>query len=281
LVYKLGVEQERINQHRDAINRSYDDFLSIYENDRYFSKRDLNKWLKENEATKELIDEYINHEKKAEPYNKITKILQPMLNVKPLDDNFRKKVLYLQNIFENGNDLRQKRNSYYVEGELEKYSDFFNKVCSKPLSEEQRRIIVTDEAHNLVVAGAGTGKTLTIIGKTGYLLKKGIAEPDDLLLLSFAKKVKDELKTRINKRLHVEPEVRTFHSLGLEITRQTLGYDLHPSDLGADARNRTKTVDTLIQPRKPGTMTTTPSPPPHTHIQAQPPRPHDAPQRKG
>ena len=66
LVYKLGVEQERINQHRDAINRSYDDFLRIYDNDRYFSKRDLNGWLNDNEATQEFVAEYIDNERKLE-----------------------------------------------------------------------------------------------------------------------------------------------------------------------------------------------------------------------
>ena len=49
-----------------------------------------------------------------------------------------------------------------------------------------------DPDNTLIVASAGSGKTSTIVGKVGYLLEKGLAKPSEILLLSFAKKVKDE-----------------------------------------------------------------------------------------
>jgi superfamily I DNA/RNA helicase len=44
------------------------------------------------------------------------------------------------------------------------------------LTEEQKKAIITDEWHTLVVAVAGTGKTSTIIGKRATCCRK--ASPD-------------------------------------------------------------------------------------------------------
>ena len=49
---------------------------------------------------------------------------------------------------------------------------FFDIIEKNPLTTEQRKAIITDEESVLVVAGAGTGKTSTIVGKAGYILKK-------------------------------------------------------------------------------------------------------------
>lgn len=251
IVYKLDNERYRVYRSREAITKSHDDFLTIYENDRYFSKRDLKNWLDENKTVQKHTKKCMEYEEKIKKYDNLLKIFQPITNTKfyGIDDDFKRKVLHVSNVFKNGNEIREKRNEYYIEEELEIYDEFFSNVCSKPLSEEQRRIIVTEEAHNLVVAGAGTGKTLTLVGKTGYLLKKGIVEPDELLLLSFARKARDEMIDRTQRRLNSELEVRTFHSLGLEITRASLGYDLQVSDLAGDRRNSTKTIDTLLRNR--------------------------------
>ena len=66
-----------------------------------------------------------------------------------------------------------------------RFKDFFENVESNPLNKEQREAIVVDEANNLIVAGAGSGKTSTIIGKAKYLVKKGLAKPDEILAYSF------------------------------------------------------------------------------------------------
>lgn len=75
-----------------------------------------------------------------------------------------------------------------------RFEDFFNKVESKPLTFEQKKAIVTDEANNLVVAGAGTGKTSTIVGKAIYIIQKGLAKPNEILLMSFNKDVAIDLE---------------------------------------------------------------------------------------
>ena len=54
--------------------------------------------------------------------------------------------------------------------ELAWHKDFFDKVEKQPLTDLQRKAIILNEQRNLVIAGAGTGKTSTIIGKIGYTL---------------------------------------------------------------------------------------------------------------
>ena len=88
------------------------------------------------------------------------------------------------------------------------------------MDEEQREAVITDELSTLVVAGAGSGKTLTICGKVEYLLKEKGIQPEDILLLSYSKKSADDLQLKvssIDKRL----TVGTFHKIGLEVLKKT------------------------------------------------------------
>ena len=97
------------------------------------------------------------------------------------------------------------------------FKELFDSVEKYPLTQSQIRSIITDEYSNLVIAGAGTGKTSTIVGKTAYILEKGLAKPSELLLLSFARDAKQEMSNRIKSRLNHKLEVKTFHSFGLGI----------------------------------------------------------------
>jgi DNA helicase-4 len=63
-------------------------------------------------------------------------------------------------------------NKNYVQSQKEKLRDYFDDVEGKKLDDQQRTAILTDEYSNLIIAGAGSGKTLTILGKVKYLPKK-------------------------------------------------------------------------------------------------------------
>ena len=110
--------------------------------------------------------------------------------------------------------LRQK----YVNGQLTAHSDFFDKVESKPLTERQREACIVDEDNNLVLAGAGTGKTSTMVGRAGYLIESGQAIAGDILMLAFASKAAKEMQERIDHRLGTSGvTASTFHKLGRNI----------------------------------------------------------------
>jgi DNA helicase-4 len=114
-------------------------------------------------------------------------------------------------------------NELFVRAELRAWRRFFDGFEKYPLSPQQREAIVHDEDNNLVVAGAGTGKTSTIAGKVGYVLRKGLASPEEVLLLAFTKKAAEELQERITRLFQAPVRVQTFHALGLEIIGAATG----------------------------------------------------------
>ena len=87
------------------------------------------------------------------------------------------------------------------------------------LDEDQRKVILTDEDYCLVIAGAGAGKTTTVAAKVKYLVEKKGIEPKDILVISFTNKAVGELRERINKNLHIDCPIATFHSIGNAILR--------------------------------------------------------------
>ncbi len=71
----------------------------------------------------------------------------------------------------------------------------------------------------LVVAGAGSGKTKTLVAKIEHLIKSGY-DPKRILAITFTNKAAKELKERIEKTLGVKlPWVGTFHSVANRILR--------------------------------------------------------------
>lgn len=77
----------------------------------------------------------------------------------------------------------------------------------------------------IVLAGAGTGKTYTIVEKIKYLIKKEIYSPDRIVCLTFSNEAVASLQKRIASALpDLQPEkmpiIRTFHSFCADILRQ-------------------------------------------------------------
>ena len=65
-------------------------------------------------------------------------------------------------------------NEGFIQERIQKY-DYLFKKSPFPLDDSQKRAIVTDGTHNLVVAGAGSGKTEVLITRAAYLTER---EPD-------------------------------------------------------------------------------------------------------
>nr|MCR4647568.1 UvrD-helicase domain-containing protein [Lachnospiraceae bacterium] len=88
---------------------------------------------------------------------------------------------------------------------------------------QQMISIVKPSKNTLIIAGAGTGKTTTIVGKIKYLLKKGLYSPEEILVLSFTNASATEMSERINKESGYPIAASTFHKLGLEIIKKVEG----------------------------------------------------------
>lgn len=112
-----------------------------------------------------------------------------------------------------------KHNDNFVRRHLN--DSIFDDINGKSLDTEQRTAILRDETSSLTIAGAGSGKTLTICGKLKYLLSNGIG-PKDILLLSYSKKSADDLRKKA-KSIDSNLMVGTFHKIGLEILAESSG----------------------------------------------------------
>ena len=113
-------------------------------------------------------------------------------------------------------------NTKYIRDEKLKCKDIFH-IGKYVLDDEQQTAVITDEDNNLVLAGAGSGKTLTIMGKVNYLVKRKHIAPKDILLIAFARKAAEEMTTRIQD-VGIDISAQTFHKLGLDIISEKRGF---------------------------------------------------------
>ena len=88
------------------------------------------------------------------------------------------------------------------------------------LDDDQRRVVVSNADRALVIAGAGTGKTTTMVARVKYLVDKMDVDPKKILVLSFARKNVKELRDRIWTDLNIDADVSTFHSLGFKYLKK-------------------------------------------------------------
>ena len=63
---------------------------------------------------------------------------------------------------------------------------------------------VINEDSNLVLAGAGSGKTSVIVGRAGYLVEAGLAKPEEILILAFGNKASKRLRTGLINSRHAK-----------------------------------------------------------------------------
>lgn len=123
---------------------------------------------------------------------------------------------------------RKRANAKFLRQELQRCQSFFDQLERNPLTVAQRRACVISEDNNLVLAGAGTGKTSTMTGRAGYLLMSGQTQPAQILMLAYARKAAEEMQERQDKCLRPllqqsTPVIKTFHALGLEIIGKVEG----------------------------------------------------------
>ena len=92
------------------------------------------------------------------------------------------------------------------------------------LNAQQLKASTSESGNILVLAGAGTGKTSTIVARVVHLLTNQKIEPKDIVLLTFTSKASIEMKERLKKYVCDDIvdgiSVSTFHALCLGIIRK-------------------------------------------------------------
>ena len=115
-------------------------------------------------------------------------------------------------------------------------------VLGRPVSEEQAAVVTAPLEAGVVVAGAGSGKTATMVARVVWLVGSGLVAPDQVLGLTFTTKAADELAVRVRQGLRrlrgagllpaaascepgvaeagdLEPTVSTYHAYAARLVR--------------------------------------------------------------
>lgn len=129
-------------------------------------------------------------------------------------------------LYRNANSLKQQisvHNDRVADAKIQNAYALIGNVEGRKLDKQQMTCIVKDTHNHLVIAGAGTGKTTTVVGKIKFLLKSGKYKPEDILVLSFTNASASEMSQRINQETGCNIEASTFHKLGLNIITKVNG----------------------------------------------------------
>lgn len=104
------------------------------------------------------------------------------------------------------------------------------------LNSQQAKAVVSLTGSNLVIAGAGSGKTAVLTRRLAYLIANGV-DPGKILCLTFTNKAAGEMNSRVRNLLNKvginipmlkpwqedyekSPLICTFHSLGVRFLRE-------------------------------------------------------------
>src|SRR5689334_18478637 len=97
------------------------------------------------------------------------------------------------------------------------------------LNDAQRIAVTSPLCHQLILAGAGSGKTRVLVHRIAWLLQVEGLSPFNILAVTFTNKAANEMRSRIESLLGISARnmwIGTFHSLAHRLLR------LHWRDAG-------------------------------------------------
>jgi len=209
----------------DRVAEGNSEFKNVLEDQVYINRRRVNKWKEKYSSVRNGISfRYGNIGFEPLVVNQLNSFIHNFEYCEPIVDN---------------------RNNEFVRNQLKIHSDFFDSIESYPLDDQQRQAISHNEDNNLIIAGAGTGKTSTIVGKMAYLTEKLNVLPEEILLLSFTSKAANEMRERLQAKINKNLEVYTFHSFGLKMVSQVKG--TRPELVFEDGHGLRSFIDDAVQ----------------------------------
>ncbi|MFA0413425.1 DNA helicase IV [Vibrio renipiscarius] len=141
----------------------------------------------------------------------------------------------------NSEQMLKERNHNWMVNELENWTVLFSKIESSPLNLSQQQAVLLNDNNNLVLAGAGSGKTSVLTARVAYLLQSHLAQPSDILMLAFGRDAASEMKQRLDRKIGPGSDgvkVNTFHQLGLQILRHVEGNLVQTSPIAVSDEKR-------------------------------------------
>ena len=113
------------------------------------------------------------------------------------------------------------------------------------LNNEQKKAVLNTDGPNLIVAGAGSGKTKVLTTKLAYIINEKKAWSNQILCVTFTNKAAKEMQNRVLNYLKGEssavPWLGTFHSISVKFLRrhaEALGYKSNFTILDTDDQKK-------------------------------------------
>ena len=103
--------------------------------------------------------------------------------------------------------------------ELKESDYLLSNINGYSLDIQQRKAVVCNDNASLIIAGAGSGKSLTMIGKIRYLIERKKVRESEILCITFTRDAAISLENNIKKNYNYDIKVYTFHKLSLEILK--------------------------------------------------------------
>jgi DNA helicase-2/ATP-dependent DNA helicase PcrA len=101
--------------------------------------------------------------------------------------------------------------------------DSINKLLEN-LNKEQKEAVLSTEGPNLIVAGAGTGKTRVLTTRLAHIINSKKAWANQILCVTFTNKAAKEMQNRVLKYVSEKstavPWLGTFHSISVKFLRR-------------------------------------------------------------
>jgi DNA helicase-2/ATP-dependent DNA helicase PcrA len=98
------------------------------------------------------------------------------------------------------------------------------------LSSAQRNAVEYLDGPQIILAGAGSGKTRVIVARAQYLIEQKGFSPDSIYVITYSTKTQAELEERMSVLGDHQPPIKTFHSFGLDLVSEFNGYLRFPGE---------------------------------------------------
>ena len=202
----------QINSECNIFIEEIDAFLlkinSIFTNkDRYINFNEERKWINDNyNLLQNTCFKNITKYKRTSHYQELLKKQR----------DIQKAIYFLEEKTKN-------HNNTIISNKINDAYNLIGDIENKKLDYQQMSCIIKENHNQLVIAGAGTGKTTTIIGKVKFLIKSQQFSANDILVLSFTAAATEEIRKRIISEIGDDIEALTFHKLGLNIIKKAIG----------------------------------------------------------
>ena len=174
----------------------------------------------------------------AEKYDALDREVKSLLNTKELEESAEKESFQrFHTAMTDTRTHKKANNEHFIDNELSRCRQYFDTVLAYPLDAQQREAVVSLEDNVLVISSAGSGKTMTTVGKVRYLIDVQHVPAEKILLITFTRKAAESLSERLGEK---KLKCRTFHKLALDIIGEATGEKptITPQDFSVQVYHR-------------------------------------------